>query len=54
MGNFLVIIVLDDKNQKSFAPDKREKYDIYVPLEKDDDNDDEEFIKITKKKRQKV
>lgn len=52
-NNNKIIIVLDDKNQKSFAPDKREKYDIYVPLEKDDDNDDEEFIKITKKKNYK-
>lgn len=36
------------ENPKSFAPDKREKYDIYIPLEKDDD-EDEDNIKITKK-----
>ena len=42
-------------HKKSFAPDKREKYDIYIPLEKDDDDDDEEgdTIKISKKNNYK-
>ena len=28
-----------DKNKiKSLVPDKKEKYDIYIPIEKDDDD----------------
>ena len=45
-------IIIEDKiKKKSLMPDKREKYDIYIPLVKDDDDDDddgEETIKITK------
>ena len=36
-------------NKKTFAPDTREKYDIYIPLEKDDDDEDDDSIIITKK-----
>ena len=44
------IKLIDDNNHKSFIPDKKEKYDIYIPLEKDDDDDeDEDSITITKK-----
>ena len=43
--------IINNNTSKQFAPDKREKYDIYIPLEKDDDDDDEEEnnIIITKK-----
>ena len=48
------IINEDNLKKKSLAPDKREKYDIYIPLEKDDDDDDgEEIIKVTKKNNYK-
>ena len=44
------INIFKKDNHKSFIPDKREKYDIYIPLEKDDDDDEEEdSIIITKK-----
>jgi len=42
------INIISNNNHKSFVPDKREKYDIYIPLEKDDDDEDEDSIKITK------
>lgn len=43
------INIIKDINHKSFVTDKREKYDIYIPLEKDDDDEDEEdCIKVTK------
>lgn len=41
---------IEEYKNKSLAPDKKEKYDIYIPLEKDDDDDeDEDFITIKKK-----
>ena len=45
------INLINNNTSKHFTPDKREKYDIYIPLEKDDDDDDEEEnnIIITKK-----
>ena len=44
-------INIEEYTNKSFAPDKKEKYDIYIPLEKDDDDDDEEEDYITIKKK---
>jgi hypothetical protein len=39
----------DNNNHKPLMTDKKEKYDIYIPLEKDDDDDeDEDSITITK------
>ena len=46
------INLINNNTSKHFTPDKREKYDIYIPLVKDDDDDDdddgEETINITK------
>ena len=36
------MINFEDYKNKSMKPDKREKYDIYVPMIKDDGNDEEE------------
>ena len=41
---------LDDYKKKPLVPDKREKYDIYIPMIKDEDDDDEEEDFITIKK----
>ena len=52
--NTNIINTINKESSKLFAPDKREKYDIYIPLEKDDDDDeDEDSIKITKKNNYK-
>ena len=45
---------IDEYKNNSLVPDKREKYDIYVPMIKDDDQEDEEdFISIKKSKNYK-
>ena len=43
--------LINIEDYKSLHPDKREKYDIYIPMVKDDDDveEDEDFI-TTKKK----
>ena len=41
--------IFKKENKKTFAPDTREKYDIYIPLEKDGDDEDDDSIIITKK-----
>jgi hypothetical protein len=46
------LINIEEYKAKSLAPDKREKYDIYVPMIKDDDDDNSEeddFISVKKK-----
>ena len=40
--NTNIINTINKESSKLFAPDKREKYDIYIPLEKDDDDDEDE------------
>ena len=44
-------INIEEYKNKSLIPDKKEKYDIYVPLVKDDDDDDEDEDLITIKKK---
>ena len=45
---------IDEYKNNSLVPDKREKYDIYVLMIKDDDQEDEEdFISIKKSKNYK-
>ena len=41
----------EENKNKSLVPDKREKYDIYVPMIKDDDQDDEEDLISVKKNK---
>ena len=43
-------ININESKAESVVPDKKEKYDIYVPMEKDDDDvEDDDFISIKKK-----
>ena len=44
------LINLEEYKKKSLAPDKREKFDIYVPMIKDDDDEEEDEDYITIKK----
>ena len=43
------MINMEEYKKKSLMPDKKEKYDIYVPMIKDDDDIDEDSIIIKKK-----
>ena len=36
------LINIDEYKKQSLVPDKREKYDIYIPMVKDDDIDEDE------------
>lgn len=43
------LLNIDEYKTKSLVPDKKEKYDIYVPMKKDDDDvEDDDFISIKK------